>query len=160
MSERADALADKLERVYADVEQAIESCSDDEWRNAWSDEGWSVGVTAHHVAGAHETILGIVQAVANGQPVPSITPEMLDGYNAQHAVEFANTTREDVLALHRPAARATVAAIRGLSDEQLDRTAAIPLIGDAPTSAQQLIEMGLIGHPTGHLESIRAAVGR
>lgn len=47
---------------------------------------------------------------------------------------------------------------RALSDEQLDRTGALPLADGASVSTQQLIEGGvLIGHVTGHLASIRAA---
>jgi uncharacterized damage-inducible protein DinB len=160
MSERAEALAAELERVNAALEREIERCSDEDWRRTCAGEGWSVGVAAHHVAVAHESILGLVQAVAHGQPVPPITAEMLDGYNAQHAVEHANCTRDEVLDLHRRGARAAADAVRGLSDEQLDRAAPVALLGGAPASAQQLIESGLIGHPKDHLASIRAAVGR
>ena len=134
--------------------------SDDDWQRTCSGEGWSVGVAAHHVAAAHEAILGLVQAVANGRPVPPLTAEMLDANNARHAVEFATCTREDVLVLHRRGAREAANAVRGLSDEQLDRTAPVALLGGAPASAQQLIESGLIGHSSEHLESIRATVGR
>jgi uncharacterized damage-inducible protein DinB len=160
MGQRVEALAAELQRVNGELEQAIETCSDDDWRRVCSGEGWSVGVAARHVAVTHESIAGLVQAVANEQPVPPITPEMLDAYNAQHAAEFANCTREEVLALHRRGARAAADAVRGLGDEQLDRTAPIPIAGGASMSAQQVIEAGLIGHPSEHLASIRAAVGR
>ena len=160
MGQRAESLAAELESVNAELQQAIERCSDDDWRRACSGEGWSVGVTAHHVAMAHGPILGLVRAVANGQRVPPITAEMLDESNAKHAVEFANCTREEVIALHRQGAREAADALRGLSDEQLDRTAPIALLGGAEASAQQLVEMAIIGHPREHLGSIRAVVGR
>ncbi len=153
-------MAAELEQVNAALEREIERCSDEDWRRTCSTEGWSVGVAAHHLAVAHASILELVQAVANGQPAPPITADMLDQYNAQHAIEFANCTRDEVLALHRRGARAAVEAVRGLDDEQLDRTAPMALLGGAPSSAQQLIETGQIGHPKEHLGSIRAAVGR
>ena len=160
MSERAEALAAELDQVNTALEREIEGCSEEDWRRTCSGEGWSVGVAAHHLAVAHESILGLVQAVANGQPVPPITVEMLDASNAEHAVEFATVTRAEVLDVQRRGARAAADAVRGLGDEQLDRTAPMALAGGAPMSAQQLIEVGLIGHPAEHLASIRAAVGR
>jgi hypothetical protein len=48
--------------------------------------------------------------------------------------------------------------VRGLSDEQLDRTAPLPLANGAVVSTQNLIEGGvLIEHATAHLASIKAA---
>jgi hypothetical protein len=45
--------------------------------------------------------------------------------------------------------------VRGLSDEQLERTAALALAGGASVSAQQLIEGGvLIDHVLGHMKSL------
>ena len=160
MSKRAEALAAELDQVNAALEREIERCSEEDWRRTCSGEGWTVGVAARHVAVAHESIVGLVQAVANGQPVPPITAGMLDAYNAQHAIEFASCTRDEVLALHRRGARAAADAVRTLGDEQLDCTAPVALLGGAPASAQQLVEAGLIGHPKEHLASIRAAVGR
>ncbi len=160
MGQRVDALVAELQRVNSEFERAIEGCSDEDWRRICSGEGWSVAVAARHVAVTHAAVAGLVHAVANEQPLPPITPEMLDAYNAQHAVEFADCTREEVLALHRRGARAAADAVRGLGDEQLDRTAPIPPAGGATMSAEQLIEAALIGHPVEHLASIRAAVGR
>ena len=160
MSQRTDALATEMESLYGALERAIEGCSDDEWRRGCSGEGWPVGVTARHIAVSNEGVASLVQAIATGQPVPPLTTEMLDARNASDAVEHANTTRDEVLALHRRGALAAIGAERQLSDEQLDRTAPLALLGGAETSTQQLIEAALIGHPTEHLNSIRTALSR
>lgn len=41
-----------------------------------------MGVTAHHVAGAHEPIAGIVKTIAAGQSLPHFTMDMLHESNA------------------------------------------------------------------------------
>jgi len=59
--------------------------------------------------------------------------------------------------LRRNGAAANV--VRGLSDEQLGRSAPMPLIGGAPVSARRMIENVLIGHLQEHAGSIRSALG-
>jgi len=49
--------------------------------------------------------------------------------------------------------------VRGLSDAQLDRSAAIVLVGET-WSAADTIERVLIGHALDHGQSIRASLGR
>lgn len=101
MSERAASLAAAFEQANNDLIAAVERCTPDQWGRTCQDEGWSVGVAAHHVAANHPMILGLVQTVANGQDLPPITMEMIDAGNAQHAQEYANVTREEALAVLR-----------------------------------------------------------
>ncbi len=154
MGERAQKLAERFEQANNDVIAAVERCSPSEWRSQCVNEGRSVGVMAHHIGGGHTAITQLMQAIANGQPLPPLTPEMLDQSNAQHAAQFANCTKDEALALLREGGAHAAGAVRGLSDEQLDRTATV---FGMPMSAQQFIENVLIGHPQGHLQSIRMA---
>ena len=156
MSERAADLAAKLESANAAVIAAFESCSDEQLGKTCESEGWPVTVAAHHVAMSHASIAGLAQLIANGQQVPPITMDMINAGNAQHAKEFANVSREETLALLRKEGQAAVELVRGLSDEQLDRTAPMAFAGGAEWSAADVIERVLIGHPTQHGESIRA----
>jgi hypothetical protein len=103
-------------------------------------------------------ILGLVQLVANGQEVPAITMEMLDAANAQHAQEFANVSREETLELLKRDGATVTSTLRGLTDQQLDRTAPMAFAGGQAWSARDLIERILIGHPTQHGASIKAAL--
>jgi uncharacterized damage-inducible protein DinB len=157
MGERGDALAQRFEQANNDVIAAVEGFSDDQWKAKTKEEGWSVGVAAHHIAVGHPGVFGLAQAIANGQPLPPITREMIDQGNAQHAQQFAGCTRQETLDLLRANGAAAAMSLRGLTDEQLDRSATLPVFGDAPVSAQQVIEMVLIGHPQGHLQSIKGA---
>ncbi len=158
MSTRGEALAKRFEDANNELMAAAEGCSDEQWRTSCSGEGWSVGVTAHHVAASSEVIAGLIQALATGQALPPVTSEMLDQGNATHAQESANCTREETLELLRRGGRSRASIVRGLSDEQLDRGAPIALMGGQTVTAGQFVEVVLIGHPKGHLASIRSAV--
>jgi hypothetical protein len=159
MGARADALAEQFERANNDIVALVEGCSEEALRSSTSAEQWSVAVTAHHVASSHEAIAGFLGLIANGQELPPITPEMMDQINAQHAQQYANCGRQETLDLLRANAAAAASVVRGLSDEQLDRTAPMPFLGGAPWSTQQCIENVLIGHVLDHGGSIRTSVG-
>src|SRR5262245_327809 len=159
MAGRAETLAKRFEMQAGEMTAAIEKLTDADWNKITSAEKWSVGVTAHHVAGAHEPITPIVTTIAAGQTLPPFTMAMLDEANAQHARDFANCTREETLALHKKGAAAAAAAVRGLSDQQLDRSGSV-LTGMPPMTVQQAIEGILVNHIAEHLGSIRATVGR
>ncbi len=158
MGARAEGLAKQFEAKAAEFTTTVESLTDAEWKKA-SAEQWPVGVAAHHVAGAHEPIAGIVKAVATGGPLPGLSMADIDRGNAQHAKEHANCTKAETLALHKKGAAAAAAVVRGLSDAELDRSSVI--LKDMPAmSAQQAVENILINHVKSHLDNIRAAVGR
>jgi uncharacterized damage-inducible protein DinB len=157
MGERAETLAQRFEQANNDLIAAVDGLSDSQWQALNKDAGWSVGVTAHHVAVSHPAVAGLVQAIGSGQPLPPITLDMLNQGNAQHARESAGCTKQETLDLLRANGAAAAAVVRGLSDDQLDRTGTMPAFGDAPISAQQVIERILIGHPGMHLPGIRTA---
>ncbi len=155
MGERAEALAKQFEQVSRQVEQAIEQCSDGRWRAECKEESWSVAVTAHHIAMGIEPIAGGVRAIASVGAVPGMSMEQVHKGNEEHAKQYANCSKQETLELVRRGTKSAADMIGGLSDEQLDRTAAI-FSEVPPMSAQQMIESILIGHGAGRLESIRA----
>jgi len=159
MSARAESLAKQFEAKAAEMTEAIEKLNEADWKKVTGAEKWSVGVTAHHAAGAHEGILGIVKAVAAGQSLPNLTMPMLDEMNTKHASEHASCTKAETLALHKKGAAAAAAAVRGLSDAELDRSGTV-LTGMPAMTTQQIIEGILINHVNEHLGSIRATVAR
>src|SRR5262245_9190284 len=158
MSARAEELARRFEQANDELLKTVQGCSSEQWGKTCSGERWSVGVTAHHVASSYGPITNFVQALANGQPMPPLTGDMLDAGNAEHARQFAHCTKEETIGLLRSGAQSAATAVRGLSDEQLDRGAELALMGGKRVSAGQLVELALIGHPTSHLASIRAAL--
>ena len=82
MGAKAEALAKQYEAKVQEATGVIEKLSDADWKKVTAAEKWPVGVTAHHVAGAHEPIAEILKTVASGQSIPNFTMEMLDEMNA------------------------------------------------------------------------------
>ena len=154
MSARAQELARRLDEANAELARAIDACSDAAWQSRCPEEGWAVGVTAHHVAASLPQVAGLVQLIANGQQLPPFTVDMLDRGNAEHARTAAGCTRDETAALLRDNGAAASRVIAGLSDDQLDRTAQMFM---GPMSAEALIEGAMIHHALGHLASISLA---
>ena len=158
MASQAEDLAKQFEAKANEATGVLERLSDADWKKVTTAEKWSVGVTAHHIAASHELIAGIIKTIADGQPGPNISMDVIHGMNAKHAQDSANCTKAETLALHKQGAAAAAATVRGLSDAQLDRTGAV-LAGMPPMSAAQLAGGLLVGHIDEHLGSIRATVG-
>jgi uncharacterized protein (TIGR03083 family) len=157
MGAKTEALAKQFEAKAQEAADLIEKLTDQDWKRVTAAEKWPVGVVAHHVAGGHEGIAGIVKSVAAGQSLPNFTMAMLDEMNAKHAKEFASCTKTETLALHRKNAAAAAAVVRGLSDDQLARSATV-LAGNPPMTAEQVITGILINHIDDHFGSIRKTI--
>jgi hypothetical protein len=158
MGVKSEALAKQFEAKVQDATAVLEKLSDADWKKTTPGEKWTVGVVAHHVAGGHEGISGIIKTVAGGQSIPNFTLDLLHEMNAKHAKEFSGATKAETVALHKKNAGAAAAVVRGLSDEVLDRTGTV-LTGVPPMSVEQIITNILINHVDEHVRSIRAAVG-
>jgi hypothetical protein len=159
MGARAEQLASKFEQTCREFNTIVERLSDAEWKKPTTAEKWSVGVVAHHVAGGHVGISGIVQRLAKGQPLPNMTMETLHEMNAKHAQEYANATKEETLGLLKTNGKQAAEVVRGLSDADLDRSGTV-LTGMPAMTTAQAIEGILINHVNEHLENIRTAIGR
>jgi hypothetical protein len=61
MGARAESLAKQFEAKAAEMTETIKKLSDADWKKTTAAEKWSVGVTAHHVAGGHEGSPGHVK---------------------------------------------------------------------------------------------------
>lgn len=156
-SERAQALAATFEQANADAIATVERLSDAGWQRT-TGEGWTVAATAHHAAIVSEGIARFIGEVANGTATPRSGMETVNESNARHAAQYAGCSKAEVLDEFQAKGAAVAAIVRGLSDEQLDRTTdAIP--GMRPVSAAHLIEMALIGHVAEHVASIKQATG-
>ena len=158
MGARAESLAKQYEAKAAEMTDTINKLSDADWKKTTAAEKWSVGVTAHHVAGAHEPIAGIAKTVASGQSLPNFTMAMLDEMNAKHAKDFAGCTKAETLALHEKGVKAAAAVVRSIGDADLDKSGTV-LAGLPVMTAQQAIEGILINHIDDHMGSIRKTVG-
>ena len=158
MGAKGEALAKQFEAKAQEAAAVVEKLSDADWKKVTAAEKWSVGVTAHHVAGSHEGIAGIIKTVASGQSMPNFTMDMLHEMNAKHAKDFAGVSKADTIALHKKNATAAAAVVRGLSDDQLAKSGKV-LTEAPPMSAEQIVTGILINHIDDHMGSIRKTVG-
>ena len=160
MNARAHALAERLERGAAALAAFASSLTDADWQTRMPGDGRKIGVIVHHVASVYPVEIELAQTVAGGKPITGVTPADIDAMNAGHARDNDGVTKEAALQLLRQNSAAAAAAIRALSDGQLDQAAPVSLYSDAPLTCQFVLEDHAVRHSYHHLARIRRALGR
>ena len=158
MGARGETLAKQFEAKAQEATTVFEKLSDTDWKKVTSAEKWSVGVTAHHIASAHQGISGIMKSLADGKGGPNIPMEGLHQMNAQHAKEFASCTKAETLDLHKKNTAAAAALLRGIDDAAFDKNGTV-FTGAPAMSAADLAGI-LSSHIDEHLGSIRKTIGQ
>lgn len=157
MSDRANALADRLDAVNRELIALVEGASEEGWAARCAGEQCTVAALAYHVGGSHAGVLdALVRPIAEGGELRPVSWEQIHRWNAENARTNAQGSRDGALALLRDQGDRASAYLRSLDDGQLERTATIPM-SPQPMTAEAVIEHVLIGHAAGHLESMRAA---
>ncbi|HTK28569.1 MAG TPA: DinB family protein [Vicinamibacterales bacterium] len=157
---QADALADRLERGARALAAFASTLTDAEWQTPLPHDGRTVGVVVHHVASVYPVEIQLAQTLAAGKPVVGVTWDDIHAMNGAHAQENHAVTREAALDLLRKNSAAAAAAIRALSDEELNTAAEASLYSDAPLTCQFMLEDHAVRHSYHHLARIKAAVAR
>ena len=160
LSLRADALAVRLEQGARDLAGFASTVTDAEWQTRVAKDGRKIGVVVHHVATMYPLEIQLAQTLAGGKPVAGVTWDAVHEINARHAREHDAVTKGAALDLLQRNSTAAAAAIRALSDEQLDQAAAVSLNSDAPLTCQFMLEDHAVRHSYHHLARIRAALKR
>ena len=160
MNKRSEALAARLEAGATALAAFAATLSETEWQTRLPHDGRKVGVVVHHVASVYPIELHLAHSLAAGQPITGVTWDAVDAMNRDHAKENDGVTKEATLALLAKNSAAAAAAIRDLSDEQLDRAAPVSLNSDAPLTCQFILEDHAVRHSYHHLARIRAALAR
>jgi hypothetical protein len=112
----------------------------------------------HHVATMYPLEIQLAQTLAAGKPVAGVTWDVVHEMNARHAKGHDAVTKEAALDLLRCNSTAAAAAIRALSDEQLDQAAPISLNAGAPLTCQFMLEDHAVRHSFHHLAAIQGAL--
>jgi Mycothiol maleylpyruvate isomerase N-terminal domain len=158
MNQRTNALADRLEQGARALATFASALTDAEWNTRVPKDGRKVGVVVHHVATMYPLEIQLAQTLAAGKPVVGVTWDAVHEINARHAKEYDAVTKEAALDLLRRNSTAAAAAIRALSDDELDRAAPVSLNSDAPLTCQFMLEDHAVRHSYHHLDRIRAAL--
>jgi len=160
MSERTNALADRLEHGARALAAFASGLTEAEWQIRVPKDGRKVGVIVHHVATVYPLEIQLAQTLASGKPVEGVTWDAVHEMNAGHAKEHNAVTKEVTMDLLRRNSAAAAAAIRALSDEELDQAAPVSLNSDAPLTCQFMLEDHAIRHSYHHLACLREALKR
>jgi hypothetical protein len=160
MTIRSEALAQRVEQAHHELMTLIENLSDEEWKMPIPGDARPVGVILHHVTSVLPVETTLFKTLAAGNAITDVTLQAVDEMNAQHAVDHANCTREETLALLKRNSPPVLAAIRDLSDAELDRAAPVSLHWNAPLTTQYFIEEHPLSHSYRHATAIRAALGK
>ena len=157
-SQRAQALAERLELGAHALALLASSLTTAEWHRPLPGDGRPIGVVIHHVASVYPVEIHLAQVIASGQAMTGVSMADVHAMNAQHAIDHRGATPEATIHLLRHNSAAAADAIRGLSDEELNRAAPASLYGDAPVTTQFVLEDHAVRHSYHHLARIRAAL--
>ena len=157
MSQRTEALANALETGARALTEFASNLTEKEWQTPLPHDGRKVGVVVQHVAIVYPLEIDFARSVAAGNPV-AITGDAINQMNAGHAKEYDAVTKDEALKLLATNSAAAAAAIRTLTDDELDRVAPVPLYGNALVTCQFILEDHAVRHSYHHLARIQAAV--
>lgn len=158
---RAERYADTYLAAHQDFVKLIGALSDQQWRIVGKnfpermndeDECRPVGVIAYHTADSERFITNRIYMMLEGEP---LGPVNFREINSQQAIERAQVTRDEVLAMLRSNEEAIVPRIRAIPDAALDVVHETPA---GPATIAQRLERVLIGHMQAHQGSIETAI--
>ncbi|HEV2486868.1 MAG TPA: DinB family protein [Terracidiphilus sp.] len=160
MSKRTEALAARLEAGATALASFAAALSETEWQTRLPHDGRKIGVVVHHVASVYPIEIHLAQTLGAGQPITGVIWDGIHTMNSDHAKDNDGVTKQAALDLLATNSAAAAAAIRALSDEQLDSAALVSLNSDAPLTCQFMLEDHAVRHSYHHLAAIRAALGK
>jgi hypothetical protein len=158
VSTRAQALAERLERGAEAMIELARTLTDAEWNTPLPGDGRKVGVVVHHVASVYPIEIELAQVLASGKSMVGVTWNDVHAMNAAHAKEHDSVTKAAAMDLLSRNSAVAAAAIRALTNEQLDSAAPASLYADAPITCQFMLEDHAVRHSYHHLARIRAAL--
>jgi len=160
MSKRTEALAVRLESGAAALADFASRLTESEWQTRVPHDGRKIGVTVHHVGNMYPIEIQMAQQIAAGNAVTGVTWDVVADINAKHAQENECVSKADALQFLRTNSAAAAAAIRALTDDELDTAAPLSLNADAPLTTQFALEDHAVRHSYHHLAKIRSALAR
>lgn len=159
MGARTEELAGRFEAVNADLLALVEPLSDEHWFSTCDDEGATIAAVVSHVGGSYRAIGTWIGSVASGEETPSITRAEINAGNERLFDRHARRPKDEALDAYRRNAAAAAERVRALTDDELTRSRFLPHF-DRTFTVDELVEQVLIGHPTGHLASLRKTLGQ
>ena len=158
MTKRAEDLAERLEKGALELEKFANELTEAQWHTRGTKDARKVGVVVHHVAVVYPLEIQLAQMVGAGNAVTDLTWDTIHEMNAKHSGKYDEVTKEEALELLRRNSADAAAAIRAMSDQELDGAAPVSFYGDAPLTCQFLLEDHAVRHSYHHLARLRAVL--
>ena len=154
---RAQELAAAFVEAIDSVIKTIETLTDEQWRLKTAAEGWPACVVAHHIA-VRSGIVGL-EGILSGNPT-LIYQDIsdIDARNAQHALEFADCTKEETLDVLKHISSRVGQLVAGLTDDQLKARG--EMVARGPATAEKWIAIMMLTHIVSHHDSILRTVSQ
>jgi hypothetical protein len=149
-----DAATD-LDEAAAAVARFIDGCPDAIWHQRVDAEGRTVAAIAYHCALGNDVALGWICQLLARRPVYE-TEEAHDAFNVVEAVRTAGATKVEVSEALRRTTERTVAFLRELTDDELERGAMFGVAGRDTTVGRFIPSFAR--HMRVHLESLEQAL--
>ncbi|MBI4911082.1 MAG: hypothetical protein HY820_46165 [Acidobacteria bacterium] len=157
---RAERLAVRLEAGAEALAAFAATLSESEWNTTLPKDGRKIGVVVHHVAAVYPLEIQLAVQLAAGKAINGVFWDAVATMNRGHAEENDTVTKLAALDLLAKNSRSAAAAVRALSDNELDMAAPVSLYGDAPLTCQFFLEDHAVRHSYHHLAGIKTALGR
>lgn len=154
MTQRNQTLATAFEHVSGRLLTLADSLSDAAWGVVPAGEARTAGQIAYHMAEVYHNACDFIQLAVAGQPLPTLTMEIIHGVNAEQAARYAGAGRAGALELLRQNGAATAALLRSLSNAQLD--IGTEFFGHTMT-VESLAQNVLVAHAEEHVASMESA---
>jgi len=159
MSQRAEALADRIIQGASALAAFAEELTDDQWQTQVPGDGRTVAVVVHHVASVYPIEIELARTLASGNAIEGVTWDAVAQMNAEHEGKHAAPSRQEAADLLRRSSQIAADAVRAFTDAELDSAAPVSLNADAPLTTQFFIEDHALRHSFHHFAKIRAALG-
>jgi len=158
MNKRSAALADRLEAGARALAEFARGLTEAQWQVRVPGDGRKVGVVVHHVASMYPIEIQLAEQMARGEKVLGVTWDDVDAINAAHARQHDGATKAETLALLERNAAEAAAAIRAMTDAQLDTAVPLSLNDGVMLTAQFMLEDHAVRHSAHHLAILQATV--
>lgn len=148
---RADALAARLEKGRQKTAGFFNALTAEQWQESvYREPAWQVRHLLAHLVSAERHLLALVRSIAAGGP--GAAPDMdINRFNAEEQARLEGQSPSSLLDLLDQARGETIAWVRTLEADQLDRVGRHPVLGEV--SVETIVE-SMYGHQLLHMRDL------
>lgn len=153
---RAEELAVRLEKGRVKTLEIFNKLTPAQLEESlYHSPNWRVSQLAAHFVSAEIHLLTLAKSVAEGGPGTPVDFE-IDKFNAREKRRLAGTPYQDLLSMLDQARRKTIAWVRSLSENDLDRVGRHPALGEVTVETMIL---AIYGHQLAHMRELLRLLG-